>query len=218
MEEMTMDMTGGATALMILKCASDIDLKKNIIVLVPAVENAISGSAYRPGDIIKSMEGITVEIGNTDAEGRLVMADTITYSKKYNPRLLIDVATLTGASLVALGEKASVLMTSDASLEKIIREAGEKTGEYVWPLPVWDEYEADIKSKFADILNTSNTGRYGGAITAGMFVREFASKLNDCRHAHLDIAPRMTSVKGDNLTQGATGEPVRMLLEVLKEL
>jgi leucyl aminopeptidase len=129
MNEMIMDMTGGAVCIATLKAVSDLKLKKNLIVIVPAVENAIGGESYRPGDIIKSMEGLTVEIDDTDAEGRLVLADSITYSKKYNPKYLFDVATLTGAALSALGEYATVTMTKDKALSEKIFELSQKSGD-----------------------------------------------------------------------------------------
>lgn len=215
MEDMAMDMTGGATALSALQALVDLGVKKNIIVIVPAVENAISGSAFRPGDIIKSMSGRTVQIGNTDAEGRLVLADAITYAKRFEPKVLIDIATLTGASLIAVGVKASVVMTKNRKIEDTIREMGEQTGDYMWPLPTWEEFEADIKAPFADLMNTGKN-RWGGCITAGMFLAEFAKDLKKTDWVHLDIAPRMESAEGDYLEKGATGEPVRLLVEFIK--
>ena len=215
MDEMAMDMTGGAVALSALQALVKLGVKKNIIAIVPAVENAISGASYRPGDIIKSMSGRTVQIGNTDAEGRLVLADSITYAKRYNPKILVDMATLTGASLVAVGDKASVVMTKNRELEDTFRIVGEKVGDYVWPLPTWEEFEADIKAPFADIMNIGKT-RYGGCITAGMFLAEFAKDLKKTDWVHLDIAPRMESSGHDHLEKGATGEPVRLLVEFVK--
>ena len=215
MDEMAMDMTGGAVALSALQALVSLGVKKNIIAIVPAVENAISGAAYRPGDIIKSMSGKTVQIGNTDAEGRLVLADSITYAKRYNPKILVDMATLTGASLVAVGDKASVVMTKNRELEDTFRTLGEKTGDYVWPLPTWEEFEADIKAPYADLMNIGKT-RYGGCVTAGMFLAEFAKDLTKTDWVHLDIAPRMESSTHDHLEKGATGEPVRLLVEFVK--
>jgi len=215
MDEMAMDMTGGATALSALQALVRLGVKKNVIAIVPAVENAISGASYRPGDIIKSMSGKTVQIGNTDAEGRLVLADSITYAKRYDPKVLVDIATLTGASLVAVGDKASVVMTKNRDLEDTLRTLGEKTGDYVWPLPTWEEFEADIKAPFADLLNIGKT-RYGGCITAGMFLAEFAKDLKKTDWVHLDIAPRMESSGHDHLEKGATGEPVRLLVEFVR--
>lgn len=215
MDDMAMDMTGGATVLSALQALVNLKVKKNIIAIVPAVENAISGSAYRPSDILKSMSGKTVQIGNTDAEGRLVLADSITYAKRYNPKVLVDVATLTGAAVVAVGQKASVVMTPERDVEDMFRELGEQTGDYVWPLPTWSEYEEDIKAPFADLFNIGKTS-YGGAITAGMFLHAFAKDLKKTKWVHLDIAPRMDAAEGDHLEKGATGEPVRLLVEFAK--
>lgn len=216
MTGMNMDMTGGAIVISVIALAEELKVKKNIIVLVPAVENAVGGKSYRPGDIITAMNGKTVEIRNTDAEGRLILADALSYAKKYNPILVLNIATLTGASLVALGQKASAVMTPDHKLEETIRELGEKTGDYVWPLPVWEEYEKDIESDFADIANLGKT-KYGGTITAGMFLAQFVKEYNkDTKWAHIDIAPRMEAVQEDNLEKGATGEPIRLLLELMR--
>ena len=217
MEEMIMDMSGGASVISALYSANKLNIKKNIIAIVPAVENAISGSSYRPGDVIKSMSGITVEIGNTDAEGRLVLADAITFSNKYHPKIIIDVATLTGAAIMALGEHTTALMTDDNSLESLIRNMGEWTGDIVWPLPLWEEYSEYMKSNIADINNVSSKWTGAGTITAAMFLKKFIDKCDkDIRWAHLDMAPRMTSVVGDNLGYGSSGEPVRLLIEILR--
>lgn len=213
---MNMDMTGGAVVLSTLKAVNDLKIKNNIVVLIPAVENAISGKATRPGDIIKSMSGKTVQINNTDAEGRLILADAITYSKKFNPSIIIDVATLTGAALVAVGQKATAFMTKDKDLETYVRNLGEKTGDYMWPLPLFDEFENDMQSEFADLSNLGKT-KYGGSSTAGIFLYQFIKDLpKDMKWIHLDIAPRMESAEGDNLEKGATGEPVRLLVEFIR--
>jgi len=217
MNSMIMDMTGGAVILATLKAVADLKIPKNIIVLVPAVENAISGEAYRPGDIIKSLEGITVEIDNTDAEGRLILADAITYAKKYNPKYLLDVATLTGAAVVALGEYATVILSKENDLSEKVSKLSESTGDLTWPLPMWNLYKDYLKSKTADILNLS-TSRWGGTISAALFLYEFVSKIPDVKWMHFDIAPRMTANENDNLESGATGEPVRLLVELISEL
>jgi len=217
MNSMIMDMTGGAVSLATLKALVDLKIKKNIIVLVPAVENAISGEAYRPGDILKSLEGITVEIDNTDAEGRLILADAITYAKKYNPQYLFDIATLTGASVVALGEYATATLSKERDLSEKVFRLSEKTGDLTWPLPMWNLYKDYLKSKSADILNSS-TSRWGGTISAALFLYEFVSKLPDVKWMHFDIAPRMTANENDNLENGATGEPLRLLVELISEL
>lgn len=213
---MNQDMAGGASVLATIAIVAKLKLKKNVIALVPAVENAVSGAAYLPGDILTSMSGKTVEIFNTDAEGRLVLGDTLTYAERYKPRLVIDVATLTGAALVALGKRASAILTKDSTLETTLRDLGEKSGEYVWPLPLWKEYEADVKGINGDLANasTSNARTSGGTINGGMFLAQFAE--NFPKWAHIDIAPRMESIPEDMLARGATGTPVRLLVRLIE--
>jgi leucyl aminopeptidase len=208
------DMTGGASVLAAIITAAKLKLKKNIVGLIPAVENMPSGSSYRPGDILHTMSGKTIEVMNTDAEGRIILADALTYAKKYNPELVVDIATLTGAAMIALGQRASAIFTKSNKLEKKFRDMGEKSGDYVWPLPLWDEYEADIKGTFGDIANTGKT-RYGGAITAAMFLYQFAK---DYPWVHIDIAPRMTAVDDELLAKGASGAPVRLLIKLLESI
>lgn len=216
LEDMHMDMTGGAVVLGVLKAIVKLNIKKNVIVLIPAVENAISGSAYRPGDIIKSMSGKSVFIGNTDAEGRLILADAITYAKKYKPSIIIDIATLTGASIGVIGKKASIILSNNNDLIKNIKDLGEKTGDYVWDLPLWDEFSNDMKTDFAEINNISKN-KGGGAITAAIFIYEFIKDhQKDIKWLHIDIAPRMDSADHDYLEKGATGEPLRLLLEYIR--
>lgn len=215
--DMYMDMTGAAISMASLKTIIDLKIKKNIIVLIPAVENAISGKAYRPGDIVTSMSGKTISIGHTDAEGRLVMADAITYAERYDPKLIIDIATLTGASLISVGQRASVIMSKNASLQSDMINIGESVGDYLWPLPAWDEFSQDLKSDYADISNISNI-KYGGTITAGMFLYEFIKNYKkEPDWIHLDIAPRMESIDSDKLSKGATGEPISMLVKFLSQ-
>jgi leucyl aminopeptidase len=211
--EMHMDMSGGAAVMHAIVLAAKLKLKKNIVALIPAAENMPSGSSYRPGDVLKSMSGKTIEIMNTDAEGRVVLADALTYAEKYKPRLVVDVATLTGAAMAALGSYASALFTREQELEDLFRKLGETSGDHVWPLPLWDEYEADIKGTFGDWANDGKS-RYGGAIQGAMFLYQFAKNYP---WVHLDIAPRMTSAEGDNLAKGAAGEPVRLLIKLLEE-
>jgi leucyl aminopeptidase len=210
--EMHMDMSGGAAVIHAIVLAAKLKFKKNIVALIPAAENMPSGSSYRPGDVLKSMSGKTIEIMNTDAEGRVVLADALTYAEKYKPRLVVDVATLTGAAMAALGLHASALFTKDQALEDLFRKLGETSGDHVWPLPMWDEYEADIKGTFGDWANDGKS-RYGGAIQGAMFLYQFAKNYP---WVHLDIAPRMTSAEGDNLAKGAAGEPVRLLVKLLE--
>ncbi|MFZ1075137.1 MAG: leucyl aminopeptidase [Minisyncoccia bacterium] len=216
--EMHMDMSGAAAVICAVALAAKLKVKTSVIGLIPSVENMPGNNAYRPGDILKSMSGKTIEVLNTDAEGRLILADALTYAKRFNPSVVIDVATLTGAALSALGLHASAVLTRDDALAEKISTAGETSGDYVWRLPLWDEYESDIKGTFADITNIANgtAGRYGGAIEGGIFLWQFAKEL-DCPWAHLDIAPRMTSAPGDELAKGAAGEPVRLLLRFIEE-
>jgi leucyl aminopeptidase len=209
---MNMDMSGGAAVIHALAAAARLKVKKNIVVLVPAVENMPSGTSYRPGDILRSMSGKTIQVDNTDAEGRIILADALRYAKRYDPALVVDVATLTGAAVVALGERASALFTQDRDLEQRFRELGETSGDYVWPLPLWDEYDAEIKGTFGDVSNLGKT-RWGGAITAAAFLKQFADGYP---WVHLDIAPRMTAVEGEYLAKGAAGAPVRLLVKLLE--
>jgi leucyl aminopeptidase len=210
--EMHMDMSGGAAVVHALVAAARLGIKKNIIALVPAVENMPSGSSYHPGDVLVSLSGKTIEVLDTDAEGRIVLADALTYAKKYRPRLVVDVATLTGAAMVAVGQRASVMFTRDEHLERMFRELGEESGDYVWPLPLWEEYDEDIKGTFGDIANTGK-GRYGGAIHGASFLQQFADGYP---LVHLDIAPRMTAIEGEHLAKGAAGAPVRLLVKLLE--
>lgn len=211
MHDMHMDMSGGSSVIGAVTAAAKLGLKKNIIGIIPAAENAVSDRAMRAGDIITAMNGKTVEVLHTDAEGRMVLADALTYSERYNPQVILDVATLTGASLVALGQHASAFMTKHPTLETTLRELGEVSGDYVWPLPLWDEYQAHIKSTRADLSNiAANFSRYGGAIEGGAFLANFVPK--NVPWAHIDMAPRMEAITSDKLTKGSTGEPVRLLV------
>ena len=216
--EMHMDMSGAASVIHAVALAARLKLKQHVIGLIPAVENMPGNNAYRPGDILKSLSGKTIEVLNTDAEGRLILADALTYAKRFKPSVVIDVATLTGASLSALGLHASALLTRDDALAEKISRVSEASGDYVWRLPLWDEYEDGVKGTFADIANASNgaSGRYGGAIEGGMFLWQFAKEL-ECPWAHLDIAPRMTAAPGDELAKGAAGAPVRLLLRFIEQ-
>lgn len=212
MYEMHMDMSGGAAVIHAVVLAAKLKLKKNIVGLIPAVENIPSGTAFRPGDVLKTMSGKTVEVMHTDAEGRIILADALTYAEKYKPRLVVDVATLTGAAMAALGQRASAIFSKDEKLIETFRELGETSGDYVWPLPLWDEYEEEVKGTFGDIANSSKT-RYGGAINGAMFLYQFAKNFP---WVHIDMAPRMTSVEGEYLAKGAAGAPVRLLFKLLE--
>lgn len=210
MEEMKFDMSGGAAVIGAMEAVGALDLPLNVIALVPATENLPGGDAFKPGDVLRMRSGKTVEILSTDAEGRLILADALTYAARYEPAAVIDCATLTGACLVALGHHAAGLMGNDEDLIAEVRAAGETVGERAWPLPLFDEYTEQIKGDTADIKNTG--GRFGGALTAGAFLKEFA----EYPWAHLDIAGTAYSNKGNAYsTKGASGAPARLLLEFL---
>lgn len=211
---MNMDMSGGAAVIHTLAAAARLKLKKNIVALIPAVENMPSGESYRPGDVLRSMSGKTIEVLDTDAEGRIILADALHYAKRYKPSLVVDVATLTGAAVVALGERASALFTEDETLEQTFRHLGEESGDYVWPLPLWEEYDAEIKGTFGDVANLGST-RWGGAITAAAFLKQFVG--DSYRWVHLDIAPRMTTLPDEFLAKGSAGAPVRLLVKLLEK-
>lgn len=217
MHEMHLDMSGGASLIGTMRAIAKLGLKKNVVAFIPAAENSISADSMRAGDIATSMSGQTVEILYTDAEGRLVLADAMTYAEKYyKPSVMLDVATLTGASLVALGQHASAIMTKNKDLQDKLVELGEETGDLVWPLPLWGEYKASLKSSRADIANiATNFSRFGGCIEGGTFLSFFAPKKTPW--AHIDIAPRMDSIPSDKLAKGATGEPVRLLVKFVEQ-
>jgi leucyl aminopeptidase len=212
MEEMKFDMSGGAAVIGAMYAAGMLKLKKNIVGLVPAAENMPGGRAVKPGDIVRSMSGKTIEILNTDAEGRLILADALSYAKKYKPAAVVDLATLTGACMVALGSHATGLFGNDEKLIEALREAGERTGERCWPMPLWDEYKEQIKSKVADLKNIG--GRWGGAITAAAFLEKFT----DYPWVHLDIAGTAFGSKAllPYVQAGGTGLGVRQLIDFLR--
>ncbi len=212
---MNMDMSGGAAVIHTIALAAKMKIKKNIIALIPSVENMPSGKSYRPGDVVRSMSGKTIEILNTDAEGRVILADALTYAQKYKPEVVIDVATLTGAALVALGERMSALLTEDNKLAEVFEKVGEVTGDYVWRLPLWEEYENEIKGSLGDITNVHNKdSRYGGVIYGAIFLQQF---IKGYKWVHIDMAPRMTAMAGENLASGAAGSPVRLLYKFIEE-
>ncbi|MBI2577245.1 MAG: hypothetical protein HYV77_00165 [Candidatus Wildermuthbacteria bacterium] len=170
-----------------------------------------SGSSYHPGDVLKSMSGKTIEVLNTDAEGRIILADALEYAKRYNPRLVVDVATLTGGALVALGQRASAIFTPDKNLQDLFCKLGEESGDYVWPLPLWEEYEEEIKGTFGDWANIGKS-KFGQAIHGAIFLKQFAQGYP---WIHIDMAPRMTAIEGEYLSKGAAGAPVRLLAKLL---
>jgi leucyl aminopeptidase len=216
MAGMKADMSGAAAVAATLITAAKLKKKLNIIAAIPMVENMPSGTASRPGDIVKSFSGKTIEIGNTDAEGRMILIDAISYViKKYKPGVLIDLATLTGACVVALGEKIAGLFSNDKELANKIVAAGEKTFERCWPMPLPDDYKELLKSNFADINNISGS-RWGGAITAALFLSEF---IGDTRWAHIDVAgPAYIDKENAYCGPGGTGFGVRMLCNLLDSL
>ena len=207
MDEMKFDMSGAATVLGALRAIAELALPINLVVIVAACENMPNGSAVKPADIVTTMSGQTVEILNTDAEGRLVLCDAITYSRRFKPAVVIDVATLTGACIVALGNHFSGLMSNDEALADELAAAGARADDRVWRLPIGDEYVDQLKSNFADIANVG--GREGGACTAASFLWKFAK---DLRWAHLDVAGTAW-LSGSQ--KGSTGRPVPLLVDYL---
>ncbi|MBP9816894.1 MAG: leucyl aminopeptidase [Candidatus Pacebacteria bacterium] len=215
--EMHMDMSGGAAVIHTVALAARLKLKKRVIGLIPAVENMPGQHAYRIHDVLKSLSGKTIEVLNTDAEGRVILSDAITYAKKFKPSVVIDVATLTGAAMVALGQYASAVFSRDDKLATTLSELGEETGDYVWRLPLWDEYEAEVKGTVGDVANAQmGKVRYGGAINGAMFLWQFAKDL-ECPWAHLDIAPRMTATSDEELAKGSAGPAVRLLAAFIEK-
>ena len=214
MEEMKFDMSGAGTVIGTLRAAALLRLPIRVIGLIPSTENLPGGRAYKPGDIITTMSGKTVEIVNTDAEGRMVLCDAIHYSQKFEPDYLLDFATLTGACVVALGHEATGLFSNDDELARMLIEAGEKTGEPAWRLPEWDDYTEYIRSEWADIKNSG--GRWGGAVTAAIFLKQFVQCPS---WAHLDIAGT-AYMESENARdpRGATGTGVRTTLRFLEAL
>ncbi|HAT74341.1 MAG: putative cytosol aminopeptidase [Candidatus Moranbacteria bacterium GW2011_GWF2_36_839] len=217
MTGMHMDMSGGAAVAHAIIAMAKLGIKKKIIGLIPAAENMPSGESYRPGDILKSMSGKTIEVLNTDAEGRIILADALTYAEKYQPELVIDVATLTGASAVALGERASAILSKNEEIIQKTREAGEESGDYVWPFPLWDEYENEIMGTNGDVANLKNKGdsRLGGVISGAMFLYQFAKKHKNWMH--IDMGSRDSSVYDEFLSKGSAGAPIRLLIKLIEK-
>ncbi len=209
MDEMKFDMSGAASVLGCMHAVASLKLPINLIVIVPACENLPSGLATKPGDIVRSMSGKTIEILNTDAEGRLILCDALTYARRFKPSIVIDVATLTGACVIALGGHLTGLMSPDDQLAADLLAAGERIGDRAWRLPLAEEYHEGLKSNFADFANVG--GREGGAITAGCFLSKFTEGMT---WAHLDIAG--TAWKS-GAQKGSTGRPVPLLVEYLME-
>jgi leucyl aminopeptidase len=199
---MKYDMCGAATVMGIMRAVADLDLPIKVVGLIPAVENMPSGSAIKPGDILTTSSGKTVEVDNTDAEGRLILADALHYSARFNPDIVIDFATLTGACIVALGHEAAGMMGNDKELMDELQKLGEQVGERVWPMPLYEEYLSYLKSEWADIKNAGS--RWGGAVTAGTFLKQWVPEK--VSWAHLDIAGVGYNEKEHNgLPKGASG-------------
>lgn len=207
MDEMKFDMSGAASVFGTLQAVAELKLPLNVVGIIPATENMPGGKATKPGDVVKSLSGQTIEILNTDAEGRLILCDALTYAERYDPKMVIDIATLTGACVIALGNFVSGLLSNDDKLAQALLAAGEQAGDRAWQLPLWDEYQDLLKSNFADMANIG--GRAAGTITAACFLSRFTKKYP---WAHLDIAG--TAWKSGK-EKGSTGRPVPLLTHFL---
>jgi leucyl aminopeptidase len=211
MEEMKHDMSGGAAVLGALRAAALLRLPLHVVGIVPAAQNSPGGRAYLPGDVVRTASGKTIEVLNTDAEGRVVLADGLHFGQSFRPDAIVDLATLTGACIIALGRHCAALMGNDANLLERVIVAGQTSGERVWPLPLWDEHKKQIESHIADVKNTA--GRDAATITAGAFLSHFVGEVP---WAHLDIAGKESVSADDPLcVKGATGFGVRLLVALL---
>ncbi len=207
MDEMKFDMCGAASVLGVMKATALMQLPINLVVVVPTCENLPDGDANKPGDIVTSMSGQTIEVLNTDAEGRLILCDAMTYVERFEPEAVVDVATLTGACVIALGHHASGLFSNDDGLARELLAAGEESWDRAWHMPMWEDYQEQLKSNFADMANIG--GRAAGSVTAACFLSRFAKKFD---WAHLDIAGTAWKSGKD---KGATGRPVSLLMHFL---
>jgi len=215
MGDMKYDMAGAATVIGVMRAVAELELPIKVVGLVPSAENMPSGTAIKPGDIITTASGKTVEVDNTDAEGRLLLADALHYAARFNPDIVIDYATLTGACVVALGHEAAGLMSNDKDLSETLQKIGETVGERVWPLPVYDEYLSYLDSDWADMKNAGD--RWGGAVTAGVFLKQFIPEK--AAWAHLDIAGvGYMDTHHNGLPKGATGFGVVLTTTFLQDL
>lgn len=211
MEQMKADMTGGAAVLATIRAAARLELPLNLISILPVAENMPGGRAMRPGDVVKTLSGKTVEVQNTDAEGRLILSDGLAYATRFKPAALIDIATLTGACAVALGQFAIGMFGTDTKLTEAIRQSGLRAGERVWEMPLWEDYFEQLRSDVADMRNIG--GRGGGMITAALFLSKF---VGDCPWAHLDIASTDWSERERAyIPKGPTGIGTRLLIQFL---
>jgi leucyl aminopeptidase len=203
MDQMKFDMCGAASVLGAFRAVAELKAKVNLIGLIPTCENMPNGRATKPGDVVRSMSGQTIEVLNTDAEGRLILCDALTYAERYEPAAVVDIATLTGAMVIALGHVACGVFSNSDSLGRALLNAGEDAFDRGWQLPLWDDYQEALNSNFADFANIG--GRAGGSITAACFLSKFAKKFD---WAHLDIAGVAWK---DGKEKGATGRPVPLL-------
>jgi leucyl aminopeptidase len=206
---MKMDMGGAAAVFGTLQAIIELNLPINLVGVVAIVENSIGSNAYRPGDILMSMNGLSVEVGNTDAEGRLALCDTLSYVEKYDPEVVIDVATLTGGIIVALGNQISGLFSNDNNLIKSLKKSSEEAHDPIWHMPLFEEYHELLKSDIADINNIGRSGSGASSITAALFLSRFTKKY---RWAHLDIAGTAT---GNFDRTSPSGRPVALLTQYL---
>jgi leucyl aminopeptidase len=212
MDEMKSDMAGGAAVIGAMQALADLKILLNVVGIVPATENLPGGKAYKPGDILKSLSGTTIEVKNTDAEGRLILADALSYAGRYKPEAIIDLATLTGACIIALGDHLIGMLGTDDTLKGMVKEAADMTGDYVWELPLWQDYDEMLKSDVADVQNVG--GRAAGTITAGLFLKKF---VGDYPWVHLDIAgPALLAKEKPYIPKGASGVGVRLLVQFLR--
>ena len=214
MDEMKYDMCGAAAVIATMKVLDSLQVPLNVVAVVPCAENMPSGTAYRPGDIVTTKSGKTVEVLNTDAEGRLILADAITFSERYNPRQIIDVATLTGACIVALGHHLSAVYSNDDKLADALIDASKLSMDEIWRMPLGAKYQRQLKSEFADLANIG--GPAGGSITAACFLENFIPA--NTSWAHLDIAGTAWVSAGGSVSKGATGRPTALLSQYLISL
>ncbi len=213
MERMKTDMGGGAAILATMQVVANLGLPLHLVGIIPCTENLPGGRAFKPGDVITSLSGQTIEIVSTDAEGRLLLADGLTYARRFKPDAMIDLATLTGSCIVALGDRVAGMMGNNDRLKAAVKRAAEITGERVWELPLWDEYQEQIKSDIADMKNVG--GRSAGTITGATLLSRFVNKTP---WVHLDIAgPVWTEKNLPYIPKGATGVGVRLLVQFLRD-
>ncbi|MDR3237621.1 MAG: leucyl aminopeptidase family protein [Spirochaetia bacterium] len=215
-EDMRMDMAGAATVMYAFKSAVELNIKKNIYAVMPLTENMISNTAYRPGDVFTAYNGLTVEIGNTDAEGRLILADALAYTvDKIKPSCIIDMATLTGACVVTFGETVAGLISTDEELTEKLRKSADRTGERLWPLPLYSDYEENMKSKIADLCNTASE-KNSGTIHGAAFLKNFVGNIP---WAHIDIAGTAWNTKARGYRpENATAFGIRLIVDFLSAL